>query len=127
MARRSSPDEDDVAFEIDFYERLVARHPTFAEPLMQLGEAYTRAGRYTDGLKVDQRMSKLRPQDPIVWYNLACSFALLEDLTHAMNALKKAILLGYDDWEFLQRDPDLANLRRAPAFQHFLAKIRASR
>ena len=126
MAKRASRQAGDLAFEIDFYERLVARHPDFAEPLMQLGEAYTRAGRYTDGLSVDRRMTKLRPRNPIAWYNLACSLALLEQLPGATRALKKAIELGYDDWEFLQRDPDLAPLRRHPAFQHFLAKIRAN-
>jgi hypothetical protein len=52
---------------------------------------------------------------------------LLEQLSGAMRALKKAIQLGYDDWAFLQRDPDLAPLRRAPEFQHFIAKARASR
>ena len=126
MAQRSARD-DDLIFEIDFFERLVARHPTFVEPWLQLGEAYTRAGRYTDGLKVDRRVTKLRPRDPIAWYNLACSYALLEHLPYALRALKKAIALGYDDWSFLQRDPDLAALRRSPEFQHFLAKARASR
>ena len=127
MAQRQRRDDDDLTFEIDFYERLVARHPTFVEPLLQLGEAYTRANRWTDGLQVDRRLTKLRPHDPITWYNLACSYALLEQLPYALRALKKAILLGYNDWDFLQRDPHLAALRRAPEFQHFLAKARASR
>ena len=127
MAQRTRRERDALAFEIDFFERLIARHPTFVEPLLQLGEAYTRAGRYTDGLSVDRRLVKLRPRDAFAWYNLGCSYTLLEHLPQALRALKKAIELGYDDWEFLQRDPDLASLRRAPEFQHFLAKARASR
>lgn len=127
MGQRARRDHDGLVFEIHFFERLSARYPTFVEPLVQLGEAYTRAGRYLDGLKVDQRLSKLRPQDPVVWYNLACSYALLEHDVLALRALKKAILFGYDDWDFLQRDPDLSSLRRLPAFQHFIAKARATR
>ena len=127
MAQRSRRQDDDLHFEIAFYERLVARYPTFVEPLVQLGEAYTRTGRYPDGLSIDRRLVKLRPRDPFAWYYLACSHALLEQLPAAMRALKKAIELGYDDWPFLQRDHDLAALRRSPEFQHFIAKVRASR
>ena len=127
MASRSRRHEEELAFEIDFFEQLVTRYPKFVEPLQQLGEAYTRAGRYTDGLTVDRRLVKLRPRDPTAWYNLACSLSLLERLTEATRALKKSIALGYNDWSHLQRDPDLASLRRAPQFQHFLAKARASR
>lgn len=126
MAQRARP-KHDTAFEIDFFERLSAKHPSYVEPLVQLGELYTRSGRYVDGLSVDRRLAKLRPGDSIVWYNLACSLALLEQLPQALRALKKAVALGYHDWALMQRDPDLAPLRRAPEFQHFLAKIRASR
>ncbi len=125
MPRRTT--NDDRIFEIQFFERLVERHPAFVEPLIQLGELYTRTGRYTDGLQIDRRLTKLRPRDPITWYNLACSYSLVGQFAYALRALKKAIQLGYEDWAFLQRDPDLAPLRRAPAFQHFLAKARAAR
>jgi tetratricopeptide (TPR) repeat protein len=124
MAKRKQP-YDDLEFEIHFFEQLVDRYPDFLEPLIQLGSAYTQTKRYNDGLRIDRRLTKLQPRDPIIWYNLACSYALLEQCPSATRALKKAIQLGYDDWDFLERDPDLAPLRRTPGFQHFIAKARA--
>ena len=119
MAQRRRRD-DDLAFEIEFFERLIERHPAFVEPLMQLGEAYTRAGRYVDGLGVDRRLTKLRPKDPIAWYNLACSYALLNRSDESLEALSRAIALGYDDFSYLMKDPDLATVRQSPKLRLLL-------
>jgi predicted Zn-dependent protease len=87
-----------------------------------LGEIYTKKGRYAEGLRVDKRLSKLRPQNPIVHYNLACSLSLLEDITSSFKALKRALELGYEDISFLNNDPDLLNLRRDKRFEEFIKK-----
>jgi hypothetical protein len=60
---------------------------------------------------VDQRLAKLCPNAPMVQYNLACSFSLLNKLPEALVALKSAIDLGFSDFGWLSQDPDLANLR----------------
>lgn len=109
-----------LEFEIAFYERLLQDHPNFAEALMALGEAYTRQGWYDKGLAIDRQLTQLRATDPVVWYNLACSLSLVNRLDDAMEALKQAIALGYDDFVFLSRDPDMAVLRRSPQFRRFL-------
>jgi len=115
-----------LAFEIAFYEQLLQEHPDFPEALMALGEAYTRQGWFEKGLAVDQKLTQLRAHDPVVWYNLACSHSLLNRLDEAMDALRQALALGYDDFTFLSRDPDLATLRRSPQFRRFLDTLSSS-
>jgi len=44
---------------------------------MYLGNAYTENGMYAKGLLVDLKLSRLKPNDPLVHYNLARSYALL--------------------------------------------------
>ena len=66
----------DLDVEIGFLEGLVARDPGYIEALQLLGDDYTRRGRVEDGLRVDQRLKGLRPGDPDVHFNLACSLAL---------------------------------------------------
>ncbi len=63
-------------FEIEFYGGIVAHAPAYVDALMLLGEAYTRKGLYAEGLEIDRRLSALCPNDPIVHYNLACSYCL---------------------------------------------------
>ena len=114
----------DLDFEIKFYERLLQDHPDFVDALIPLGDAYTKRGHHDRGLAIDQRLTELRPDDPVAWYNLACSLALLKRTAAALKALARAIALGYDEFDWILRDPDLAALRKAPEFQAFLAKVR---
>lgn len=103
-----------------FYERLLEAHPDFTDALMALGEAYTRRGWYEKGLAIDLKLAQLNDLDPTVWYNLACSYSLLKRSEESFHALRRAIGLGYDDFDHLMKDPDLAVLRQLPKLRHFL-------
>ncbi|MCM8776149.1 MAG: hypothetical protein NC930_07380 [Candidatus Omnitrophica bacterium] len=114
----------DWDFEISFYERLVKEKPLFVDALIPLAEAYTRKGLYRKGLKVDKLLSKLCKDDPIIHYNLACSYALLGHKKSALRALAEAIRLGYRDLGYLRRDPDLKNLHQDSKFQKLVANLK---
>jgi len=114
--------KDDVEFEIAFYNGLIAKNPDFAEALIALGELYTAAGMYQEGLAVDERLAQIRPDDPIVLYNLGCSYSLLGHIDKAYRSVKKAINCGYCDFKHLQQDEDLSNLRKDRRFQQFISR-----
>lgn len=124
MARRQ---ESDPGFEIPFYERILEKSPDFVEALMCLGDLYTKEGLFEKGLKIDQRLSRLRPEDATVFYNLACSYSLLEHIASADAALRRAIDLGYEDFDYLLKDPDLVNLLRSEAFRRYFQELRRDR
>jgi predicted Zn-dependent protease len=122
LSRRQAQDLD---IEIGFLEGVVRRDPRFVEALQLLGDDYTRRGRYKRGLEVDQRLVKLRPQDSVTHYNLACSLALTHEPAQAIVALHRALDLGYSDFKWLKRDPDLRALRRHPLFKSIRDRIRS--
>ena len=107
-------------FEIRFYEGVVKRSPNYVDALIPLAEAYTRYGLYEKGLEIDKRLSVLCKNNPIAFYNLACSFALVGKKRSALSALKQAIELGYRDFSHLRRDPDLKSLRGSAAFEKLI-------
>lgn len=109
-------------FEIGFFEKVIAREPDHVEALMTLGNNYTARGRYADGLAIDLRLSSLRPQDPLVHYNLACSHSLLGQADEAIASLEKAISLGYRDFDFLMRDKDLDPIRGDARFKRLVER-----
>ena len=113
---------EDLDFEISFYEKLLRKNPNFTNALIALAEAYTRSGRYKQGLEIDQRLVKLRPKDPIVHYNLACSYSLLKMANLSLSALKKAIDLGYRDFAFIGKDPDLEFIKKDSRYKKLLSK-----
>ncbi len=121
MKKRSRKKRKD--FEILFYEKLLEKRPNFIQALSCLGEAYTRKGFYEEGLKIDRKLAQLKPKEPIVHYNLACSLSLLGKAEEALEELKKAVFLGYDDFFYLLEDPDLENVRKLPTFLEFFRKI----
>lgn len=106
----------DLGVEISFLEGLRARMPEDTELLKLLGDDYTRAGRVREGLEIDQQLSFLLPTDPLVHFNLACSYSLADRLAESAEALRRAIGLGYREWKWLREDPDLEKLRCSPEF-----------
>ena len=122
MPRRSKSTEL-LEFEIAFYQKLLRAYPDFVDVLIPLGDAYTRRGLYEKGLEVDLRISQLRGEDPLTWYNLACSYSLLKRVDESMEALRRSVELGYADLPYLQKDPDLANLRQSEKYRLFLESL----
>jgi tetratricopeptide (TPR) repeat protein len=114
----------DLDTKIGFLEGLVRRDHGYVDALQLLGDHYTQRGRYLDGLKVDECLARLEPNNALVFYNLACSYALTEHFDRAVLALEKALNLGYRDFNWLAKDPDLRKLREQPVYREIQAKIR---
>jgi tetratricopeptide (TPR) repeat protein len=114
----------DLDIEIGFLEGVVDRDPAFVDALQLLGDDYTKRGRYLAGLRIDQKLAVLRPRDPLVFYNLACSLCLTKRYPEAAEALDQAINLGYRDFRWLAEDPDLHELRKQPVYRRIRAKLR---
>jgi Flp pilus assembly protein TadD len=112
---------------IGFMEGVVRRDPAYVEALQVLGDDYTRRGKFVAGLKVDEQLSLLRPADPMVQYNLACSYSLTGNFNQAVAALEQALNLGYRDFKWLDQDPDLGDLRRHPLYKNIRSKLRSLR
>jgi len=121
MKRQESKDLD---VKIQFMEGLVRRDPEYIEALQLLGDHYTQRGRFDQGLKVDEQLSRLEPHNPLVFYNLACSYSLVGEVDLAAKSLEKSLTLGYRDFKWLAKDPDLRTLRKHPLFRDIEAKIR---
>ncbi len=121
----TSKDLRDLDIEIEFIAGVVRRAPDYVEALQVLGDDYTRRGKFTDGLNVDEQLARLRPADPLTHYNLACSYSLTEQFEAAVLALERALDLGYRDVKWMSRDPDLKKLRRHPLYQKIRARIKA--
>jgi tetratricopeptide (TPR) repeat protein len=114
----------DLDTKIQFIEGLVRRAPDYVDALQILGDHYTQRGRFTEGLKVDEQLANLEPANPLVFYNLACSYSLTEEFDRATHALEKALKLGYRDFNWLAKDPDLKKLRAQPVYAELKEKIR---
>jgi len=123
--RRKIPRQKARGFdvEISFLEALRARSPDFADVLRLLGIAYSQRGRRQEALEVDEQLARLCPNDPRVFYNLACSYSLARRPGRSITALGRALNRGYRDYRWILKDPDLANARRHPLFRWISDRI----
>jgi tetratricopeptide (TPR) repeat protein len=114
----------DLDTRIQFMEGIIRRDPDYVDALQLLGDHYTQRGRFNEGLKVDERLANLEPENALVFYNLACSYSLTDQFERAAFALEKALDLGYRDFTWLTKDPDLKKFRQQPAYDQIKDKIR---
>jgi tetratricopeptide (TPR) repeat protein len=109
-------------FEIEFFDRILAQNADYVDVLRVQANNLSAQGLYARGLAADRRIVQLRPNDPNAYYNLACSYSLLQMNNPAIDALQCSLKLGYRDFEHLMSDPDLEHLRKDARFVRILGR-----
>ena len=123
----SRAEQRELDTKIEFIEGLVRRDPQYVDALQILGDHYTQRGRIAEGLHVDEKLAQLEPENPVVFYNLACSCSLTDQFERAAESLEKAIELGYRDFNWLAKDPDLAKFRKHELYKPVAEMIRRAK
>lgn len=114
----------DHTFEIEFFETVLKHDRSFTEVIELLGGLYTKHGRVADGLRMDRKLVRLLPANATAHYNLACSLALVKRKAAALRSLRQAVELGYRDFDWMEQDPDLEDLKGHPQFISLLAQLK---
>ena len=97
-----------------------ARYPSH-ERLRRQFQAACRKGDVAEMEKACQQGVELLPDDPTWRYNLACSLAHFENRQNeALDALEKAIDLGFRDSKAIRADADLANLSKVRRYEELV-------
>ena len=109
----------------EFLEGLAKALPEHAGLSGMLGGLYTDLGRYEEALAADERTVALDPSSAEAWYNLGCSQSLLGRAGDAYRSISRAIELGFDDGEAMEKDEDLEFLRRGPLYGKLLRAMAA--
>jgi tetratricopeptide (TPR) repeat protein len=116
-------EQSQIDFEIDFFGALLARYGCYVDALRVHGNNLTLKGRHAEGLQIDKKLVQLRPNDPNVHYNLACSYAIMKQPELALKTLRRAVELGYRDFRYMREDRDLATIRHDPRFKQLLREF----
>ena len=108
----------------------VFEYPLVFRKHLQLTDEFQQAVRQRDLAAMERAVragTALLPENPIWHYNLACVLARRQRATEAIEALGRAVELGFRDETAMARDEDLASLRPLPAFRELLARARSLR
>lgn len=122
----SPTDSDRIVreFQIEIARSILKVRGADLQVLASLGIALTRMGRHHEALEVDRQIVELVPDNPVAWYNLACSYANVRQPDRAIESLAKAIRFGYSDLTYMAKDPDLQSLHSDERFLALIQKLR---
>ena len=99
-----------------FYPNYLLHHPDDSRARQFYAFTLKRLGRIDEAKKEMQKGTEQNPDDPIIVYNAACFYSLLDDKKAAVENLKKAIEIGFENYNYVKHDPDLACLQNEPDF-----------
>jgi Flp pilus assembly protein TadD len=87
------------------------------EELHQKALARAARGDYEGAAGLFQKILDIVPAEPGTLYNLACMYAQMGRTEEAMAWLSRAMAHGYDNWDAIENDPDLDNIRESASFK----------
>lgn len=102
---------------------LIARVQQPAETYLSLANELYGMAKYWESASVYEKALTIRANGGD-YYNLGCCYALLNEKNRAMEALKKAIDLGFNRKEQYETDTDLDVLRTDAQFQALLGLLK---
>lgn len=130
---REVPDTERIREAIAHYDQVLATLPgskvereAYKAALMNQCDALIETRDLARALRSCEEVTRLVPDDPTAFYNLAGVYALANRPDDALRALEKDVDLGDRDHEYLAADPWFESLRGHPRFQALLKRMRAA-
>jgi tetratricopeptide (TPR) repeat protein len=99
------------------FQKAIELKPKYFEALYNLAIIFALKGEYDQALELSEAMLSARPEDAAAHYFVACIYARKNRIEESLDWLKKAIEKGYQNWELIKTDKNLANIRKTDFFQ----------
>ncbi len=98
--------------------------PTFDDLYMNLGGCYAHLGQAEKAESYGKKGIELDPDSGVNHYGFACILAIIGQSRRAFEVLEKSLTMGHETYNYnwLQFDPDLANIRSMPAWKALMKK-----
>lgn len=94
-------------------EKITAAQPTDAVGWFYLAYCHHNAGDLRKALEVGSKAAEFPELRATALYNMACAHSMLDELEPAAKCLGDSRAAGFTDYDLLETDPELANLRAA--------------
>src|SRR5262249_15429467 len=101
---------------LQMFPRYISLHPDDARAHIFYSITLVRSGNIEEGKAKAARAIELSPNDPLMYYNVACFYANIGDKAMALKSLKDAFNSGYRFFEWIKKDPDLDSIRNEPEY-----------
>jgi tetratricopeptide (TPR) repeat protein len=97
------------------YGRAIKAKPKYEKAYLSRGNAYYAKGEYDEAIDDYTKTIELNPKNPYPYYNMACIFSI-----RACEQLRKSVENGFKDWEGMEKDKDLENIRNSSCYKEIM-------
>jgi Flp pilus assembly protein TadD, contains TPR repeats len=108
-----------------YYHQSYTNGGTRETYLNNLGLIYAKLGRLEDARRTFEKMQKLTPEDSFLYRNWTVYYALMDNKPMALENLEKAILLGYDDLKWINREDSFESIRAEVRYKKIIGDLEA--
>jgi serine/threonine protein kinase/Flp pilus assembly protein TadD len=103
-------------FVLEAYPRYLAQHPDDAYRRMAFAVHLTYVQRVEEAKREGEKALELSVGDPIMMYYGACLYSRLGEKAKGVELLRTAVTNGYENFEWIKRDPDFNSIRNEPGY-----------
>ncbi len=105
------------------YNEVIKDEPNNNSVIYKLASLYYSEKKYDDAIK---NYLILAPnKNPLVLYNLACTYSLTDNKAEALKYLQEAVNNGFTQLSLMKTDPDLVNIRNEKKFNEIEKSIKS--
>lgn len=102
---------------VELYEKSIDSYP-LGETYYNYGNSLSNINRLEDSILAYEIALHLNtPRPELALYNIACSHSRLNQVNEAYDYLAQAIDRGYNAIAYIEKDPDMENLRKDPEWE----------
>lgn len=101
---------------LKIYPEYLLKHPEDAYRRMSYAVTLAIDGNDEKAISEGEMALDLSPNDPVMMYYGACLFSRLDKGAKAVELLTNAVKNGYENYEWIKRDPDFENIRSDPNY-----------
>jgi adenylate cyclase len=101
------------------------RNPDDARGRLYYARSLAKVGKREQAIAEVQKTVEASIGDCLILYNLACLLTELGEKQKALATLRSAVQSGYEEFGWMENDPDLAPLRDEPGFKELRKFVRS--
>ena len=101
---------------LDLFPNYLSKHPDDARSHIHYAIQLAAVGNTGEALEQTNKAIELSPDDPLMLYNAACVYSRLSQNALAVETLRKSIIAGREDYEWIKTDIDLDGIRNEPGY-----------
>ncbi len=102
----------------------IEKYPQYDVAYSNRAVTYMHQGKFNKALDDLKKAEQINPDNPTVHYNFVALYSVQKQLDRALDSLDKTLELGFNNYDALRNDPDLANVRNHPEFRKICEKYK---